>query len=237
MPEPRAASTVVLILALLLVGLAAQSHPPVPDFLRQRENRRLLEADWPKLIPERRDALFNDPSAPTAGNPNGDVPLVMFLDYNCPHCRAGDPIIQQALKNDPKLKVVYKEYPGKAPGSKFAAVAALASRKQGKYEPFHHALMAARGQVSEFSILTIARQVGLDVEKLKRDMEDPAIEDTLQRNRTLATELYITGTPALVLGEEVIEGVPEISTLESLIAKAREKLSVDTVPDHHFAIF
>ncbi|MGX9120194.1 DsbA family protein [Mesorhizobium sp. BHbsci] len=234
MPEPRAGHIALLILALLLAGLVAQ---PVIDHLRQRENRRLLEADWRKLIPERRDALFNDPSAPTAGNPNGDVPLVVFLDYNCPHCRAGDPIIQQALKNDPKLKVLYKEFPGKAPGSKFAAVAALASRKQGKYEPFHHALMAARGQVSEFSILTIARQVGLDVEKLKRDMEDPAIEDTLERNRALATDLYITGTPALVLGDEVIEGVPEIPTLERLIAKAREKLSVDTVPDHHFAIF
>ncbi|WP_051505816.1 DsbA family protein [Mesorhizobium sp. WSM2561] len=233
MPEPRAGHIALLILALLLAGLAA----PVIDHLRQRENHRLLEADWRKLIPERRDALFNDPSAPTAGNPNGDVPLVMFLDYNCRHCRAGDPIIQQALKNDPKLKVVYKEYPGKAPGSKFAAVAALASRKQGKYEPFHHALMAARGQVSEFSILTIARQVGLDVEKLKRDMEDPAIEDTLERNRELATQLYITGTPALVLGDEVIGGVPEIPALERLIAKAREKLSVDTVPDHHFAFF
>ncbi|KAA3441907.1 disulfide bond formation protein DsbA [Mesorhizobium sp. SARCC-RB16n] len=235
MPEPRAGYIALLILALLLTGLAVQSHPPGIGHLR--EDRRLLEADWRKLIPERRDALFNDPSAPTAGNPNGDVPLVVFLDYNCPHCRAGDPIIQQALKNDPKLKVVYKEFPSKAPGSKFAAVAALASRKQGKYESFHHALMAARGQVSEFSILTIARQVGLDVEKLRRDMEDPAIEDTLKRNRTLATDLYITGTPALVLGDEVIEGVPQIPTLERLIAKARQKLSVDTAPDHHFAFF
>ncbi|WP_258600332.1 DsbA family protein [Mesorhizobium sp. AR10] len=102
-------------------------------------------------------------------------------------------------------------------------MAALASRKQGKYEPFHHALMAARGRLSEFSILTIARQVGLDVEQLKRDMDDPAIPNALERNRALATKLYITGTPALVLGDEVIAKVPEIPTLKRLIAKEREK--------------
>ncbi|WP_353642731.1 DsbA family protein [Mesorhizobium sp. WSM2239] len=108
------------------------------------------------------------------------------------------------------------------PGLKFAAKAALAARKQGKFEALHHGLLAARGQHSESSVLTIARQVGLDVERLKQDMEDPAIEDALKRTRALAKELYITGTPALVLGDEVIAGVPAIPTLERLIAKARE---------------
>ncbi|WP_192384202.1 DsbA family protein [Mesorhizobium silamurunense] len=223
MPEQRASLVALLVLALLLSGLAARYHPVATDYLRQLENHRRLAADWRKLIPERRDALLNDPAAPTAGNPNGDVPLVVFFDYNCPDCRTADLIIQQALKDDPNLKVVYKEYPGKGPGSKFAAVAALASRKQGKYEPFHHALMAARGRLSGFSILTIARQVGLDVEQLKRDMDDPAIPNALERNRALATGLYITGTPALVLGDEVIAKVPEVPTLKRLIAKEREK--------------
>ncbi|WP_394890386.1 DsbA family protein [Mesorhizobium sp. AaZ16] len=223
MPKRIVGLIALLVLVLLLAGLVARYHPVAIDYLRQLENRRLLAADWRKLIPERRDALLNDPAAPTAGNPNGDVPLVVFLDYNCPHCRTADLIIQQALKDDPKLKVVYKETPVLGPDSKFAAMAALASRKQGKYEPFHHALMAAPGPLSEFSILTIARHMGLDVEQLKRDMKDPAIEDALARNRALATELHITGTPALVLGDEVIAGVPESPTLERLIAKEREK--------------
>ncbi|WP_353642632.1 DsbA family protein [Mesorhizobium sp. WSM2239] len=221
MPEQRIRLIGLLVLALLLAGLVAQL-PVIKNYLHPCDDRCQLEADLQKLIPERRDALFNDPVAPTAGNPNGDVALVEFLDYNCVHCRAGDVVLQQILKDDPKLKVVYKEYPGQAPGSKFAAKAALAARKQGKFEPFHHALLAAPGQHSESSVLTIARQVGLDVERLKRDMEDPAIEDALKRNRALATELYITGTPALVLGDEVIAGVPAIPTLERLIAKARE---------------
>ncbi|WP_287355020.1 DsbA family protein [Mesorhizobium sp.] len=191
--------------------------------MRQHENHSRLVAFWRKLIPERRDALLNDAAAPTAGNPNGDVPLVLFLDYNCPRCRAEDRTIQQALKHDPMLKVVYKHCPGKRPGSKFAALAALASSKQGKYEAFHHALMAARGQLSQFDILTIARHVGLEVEQLKRDMEDRAIESVLERNCALAKELYINVTPALVLGDEVISGVLKIHTLERFIAKEREE--------------
>ncbi|HEV2898214.1 MAG TPA: DsbA family protein [Pseudaminobacter sp.] len=223
MPNQKAGLIAFLVLTLLLSALAARQYPVDKEHLRQLENHRRLAADWQKLIPERRDALLNDPAAPTAGNPNGDVPLVVFLDYNCLHCRTADLIIQQALKDDPNLKVVYQEHPVLGPDSKFAAVAALASHKQGKYEPFHHALMAAPGPLSEFSILTIARHVGVDVEQLKRDMKDPAIEDALERNRALARELYITGTPALVLGDEVIAGVPEIPTLERLIAKEREK--------------
>ncbi|TIL81558.1 MAG: DsbA family protein, partial [Mesorhizobium sp.] len=160
------------------------------DYVHEHENYRRLAADWRKLIPERRDALLNDAAAPSAGNPNGDVALVVFLDYNCPQCRAEDSIIQQALRDDPKLTVVYKHYPGERPGSKFAALAALASIKQGKYEAFHHALMATSGQLSEFDILTIARDLGLDVEQLKREMGDPALENLLERNRAVAKDLY-----------------------------------------------
>lgn len=223
MPNQKAGLIALLLLALLLSGLVARQHPVVIDYLRQLENRRLLAADWRKLIPARRGALFYDPAAPIAGNPNGDVTLVAFSDYNCPHCPTADLSIQQALKDDPKLKLVYKEYPILGPDSKFAAVAALASRKQGKYEAFHHALMEFRGRRSESSIMTVAGQVGLDVEQLKRDMEDPAIEDALERTRALARELYITGTPALVLGDEVIAGVLDVPTLKRLIEKARQK--------------
>ncbi|EHK54604.1 DSBA oxidoreductase [Mesorhizobium alhagi CCNWXJ12-2] len=192
------------------------------DYLHQLENRRLLAAELRGLIPERRDALFNDPAAPTAGNPEGDVALVAFFDYNCLQCREAVSILQQAVKDDPKLKLVFKEYPILGPDSKFAAAAALASRKQGKYEAFHLALMASRGRLRESSIFTIAGQVGLDVEQLKRDMEDPAIADALARNRALAIGLYITGTPALVVGDEVIPGVVDVATLQRSIAKARK---------------
>ncbi|NGO53002.1 DsbA family protein [Allomesorhizobium camelthorni] len=211
------------VLALLLLGLAALHYPVIIDWLRQSEHRRLLAAELRMLIPERRDALFNDPAAPTVGNPEGDVALVTFFDYNCPQCRGAALVVHQAVKDDPKLKIVFKEYPILGPDSKFAAAAALASRKQGKYEAFHLALMGSRGRLSESSILTIAGQVGIEVEQLKRDMDDPAIADALARNRALASDLHIFGTPALVVSDEVIPGLIDFPTLQRSIAQAREK--------------
>ncbi|WP_244662150.1 DsbA family protein [Mesorhizobium huakuii] len=175
------------------------------------------------LIAARRDALFNDPAAPTAGNPESDVALVTFFDYNCPPCRNAALNIQQAIKDDWSLKLVFKEFPILGPASKFAAVAALASHKQGKYEAFHRALMGFHDLVNERSTLTIAADVGLDVEQLKRDMEDPAIADAIARNGALAGDLYITGTPALVVGDEVIPGMVDVATLQRSIANARAK--------------
>lgn len=188
------------------------------------DQRQLAEAnELQMLIAARRDDIFNDPTAPTVGNPEGDVALVEFFDYNCPYCRKAAPGMQQAVKDDPKLKVVFKEWPILGPGSEFAAKAALAAHKQGKYEAFHHALMGFSGRVSEGSTLTIAGDVGLDVERLKRDMEDPAIADAIERNRALANDLRITGTPTFVVGDEIIRGLVDLATLKRFIAEAREK--------------
>ncbi|PZV34853.1 DsbA family protein [Mesorhizobium kowhaii] len=217
---------VLLALALLFSTLGALHHPGIIDTLQQLEDRRQLAAELKILIAARGDALFNDPAAPTAGNPEGDVALVIFFDYNCRHCREAALNIQQAMKDDRNLKLVFKEFPILGPTSKFAAVAALASQKQGKYEAFNRALMGFHGVVNERTTLTIAEHVGLDVEQLERDMEDPAIADAIARNRALAGDLYITGTPALVVGDEVIAGVVDVDTLQRSIANARSKPKV-----------
>ncbi|QND69623.1 DsbA family protein (plasmid) [Mesorhizobium loti] len=223
-PTPGLVVTIALLaLALLFSALGALHHPAVIDYLQQLEDRRQLTAELKMLIAARRDALFNDPAAPTAGNPEGDVALVTFFDYNCPPCRNAALNIQQAIKDDWSLKLVFKEFPILGPASKFAAVAALASHKQGKYEAFHRALMGFHDLVNERSTLTIAADVGLDVEQLKRDMEDPAIADAIARNGALAGDLYITGTPALVVGDEVIPGMVDVATLQRSIANARAK--------------
>ncbi|WP_192178388.1 DsbA family protein [Mesorhizobium amorphae] len=221
-PTPGLVITIALLaLALLFFALGAIHHPAVIDYLQQLEDRRQLAAELKILA--RRDALFNDPAAPTAGNPEGDVALVTFFDYNCLPCRKAALNIQQAIRDDRSLKLVFKEFPFLGPTSQFAAVAALASHKQGKYEAFHRALMAFHGLVNEKTTLTIAAHVGLDVEQLERDMEDPAIADAIARNRALAGDLYITGTPALVVGDEVIPGVVEVARLQRYIADARAK--------------
>jgi len=190
------------------------------QILQQRQ--RAAEAEnLKRTIAERREEILNDPVAPVGGNPSGDVTVVEFFDYNCPYCRRVAPTVTELEEADPDLRLVYKEFPILGPGSQFAARAALASRRQGKYVPFHNALMQATEQVTEETVMAIARDVGLDTEQLTADMQDPAIQDAIARNLQLANELRITGTPSFIIGEEVVPGAVDLRTLQSLIARAR----------------
>src|SRR3546814_10830321 len=122
--------------------------------------------------------------SPVTGNPDGDVSLVEFFDYNCPYCRRVAPVVADAEAADPQLRIVYKEFPILGPGSAFAAKAALAAHRQGLYFTFHKALMQAGGRADESSVLAVAEDVGLDVERLKSDMKDPEIQAAIDRNRS-----------------------------------------------------
>jgi protein-disulfide isomerase len=146
---------------------------------------------------------------------------VEFFDYNCPYCRKVAPTVVELEEADPDLRLVYKEFPILGPGSQFAARAALAATKQGKYLPFHAALMQATEQVTEQSVMEIARAVGLDTEQLTADMQAPAIEDAITRNLRLANALGINGTPSFVIGQEIVPGAADLGTLQHLIARAR----------------
>jgi protein-disulfide isomerase len=172
---------------------------------------------------ENKTEIFNSPSSPVVGNVNGDVTVVEFFDYNCPYCRKAVPIIADALKADKGLRVVYKEWPILGPGSEFAARAALAAHAQGKYEAFHQALMMSPSSVDEVATLEIAQSVGLDIERLKRDMEGATVKAEVQRNFALAEKLRITGTPAFIIGEEIVRGLVDLSTLQQSIATVRQK--------------
>jgi protein-disulfide isomerase len=190
------------------------------QILQQRQ--RAAEAEnLKRTIAERNAEILNDPAAPVGGNPAGDITLVEFFDYNCPYCRRVAPTVVELEQGDPDLRLVYKEFPILGPGSQFAARAALASRKQRKYVPFHNALMQATEQVSEEVVMETAREVGLDTEQLKVDMRDPAIQEAIGRNLQLANALGITGTPSFIIGEEVVPGAVDLRTLQSLIARAR----------------
>jgi protein-disulfide isomerase len=187
-----------------------------------QERQRAAEAETLKrTIAERGAEILNDPAAPVGGNPSGDVTLVEFFDYNCPYCRRVAPTVNELIEDDPDLRLVYKEFPILGPGSEFAARAALAAERQNKYGLFHEALMNANEQITEDSVLAIARQVGLDVDRLTRDMADPAIAAAIARNQALANALGITGTPSFVIGDRVVPGAVDRSTLEGLITRAR----------------
>ncbi|MEI8702835.1 DsbA family protein [Mesorhizobium sp. ISC15] len=188
-PTAITVAALLLLLAVLASQYSANLHRQAWSIERQK---------WS-------GAFDNDPASPIAGNPQGDAVLVIFNDYhNCPHCRLADLNYQKAIRDDPNLKLVYKQLPVLGPDSEFAAVAALASRKQGKYDEFHRALMAFPSRINERITLMIAARVGLDVEQLKRDMQDPAMADEFARTRALAKGLHILGTPALVVGDKVI---------------------------------
>jgi protein-disulfide isomerase len=164
--------------------------------------------------------LFDRAGDPVAGNPVGDVTVVEFFDYQCQYCRRVVPSLQALLAEDQDLKVVFKEFPILGEASVTAARAALAAREQDRYLPFHFALMSAR-DLSLGTIMALARSVGLDTERLASDMESPAIEAQLQANLTLARELGIEGTPAFVVGDELIPGAVDKARLAQLIEEAR----------------
>jgi protein-disulfide isomerase len=158
-----------------------------------------------------------------AGNPAGDVTLVEFFDYNCPYCRQAAPQLQQAVADDPNLKLVFKEWPILGPGSEFAAKAALAAERQNKYQAFHQRMMAFTGAINEKSTISVAQQVGLDIGQLEKDMRDPAISAAIERNHALASALRINGTPVFIVGDQIIRGLVDSATLQRSIAEARKQ--------------
>ncbi|WAP71422.1 DsbA family protein [Jiella pelagia] len=175
-------------------------------------------------LKERHAEIFADPASPIAGNPEGDVTLVQFFDYNCSYCRAAAPIVRQAKDADAGLKLVYKEFPILGSGSRFAAQAALASRKQDKYEEFHSALMGHSGAINESSTLDIAERVGLDVHQLQRDIQDPVVMAAVERNLALGLDLRITGTPSFFVGDEIVRGLVDLQAMQGFIAEARRQV-------------
>lgn len=173
-------------------------------------------------LKSRVDEVFRDPNSPIGGNPKGDATLVEFFDYNCPYCHQMASVMIEAEKADPGLRVVYKEFPILGPNSLFAAKAALAADRQGKYVAFHRALYQVRGPVDESKVLEVAKTVGLDVSRLKTDMQDPKISAQLDKNIELARVLNINGTPGFVIGEKVLTGATDLKSLQTVIASARK---------------
>lgn len=191
------------------------------EALRQKEDLA-AEAAAKKVLAERKDEVFNDPDAPVLGNAKGDVTLVEFFDYRCPYCKAMDDQIAELIKSDGKTKLVMKEFPVLGPESVTAARAALAAREQKKYEEFHHALMRVKEPLSDKILFKTAADVGLNVEKLKKDMEDQKVDTAIKNNLKLAHDLNIDATPTFILTDQIVPGAIPASGLKQLIDQARK---------------
>lgn len=192
------------------------------ELLRQREQAAQAAAIT-SVLERNRDTLDNDPNAPVLGNPEGDVTVVEFFDYNCPYCRKAKPEIEALLEADPNVRLVYREWPILGEGSVFAARAALASRNQDKYEEFHWALMGMQGRAEEASVLRIAEQVGLDMAQLLEDMDSGEIDEHIATSMRLTKELGFSGTPSFVIGDALVPGVIEANQMISLVETVRNE--------------
>ncbi len=184
--------------------------------LEQRERERAASgANTVRL------QLEQDPNSPNLGNPDGDVTVIEFFDYNCPYCRKAGQTVQELLASDANVRVIYREWPILGEDSVFASRAALAARAQGKYEEFHWALMNGEGRASEASILKLARHLDLDVEKLRADMTSPAVEAHIAQSSALARTLGFTGTPAFIVGDRTAPGMLSTDEITAMVAEAR----------------
>jgi protein-disulfide isomerase len=186
--------------------------------VRQAEARAATAAS---VLIEERGILERDPNAPILGNPDGDVTIVEFFDYNCPYCKRAMPEVNALMAEDTNVRLVLREWPILSEGSAFAARAALASRQQGKYAEMHDALMTMRGRVEAEAVLRIAGEVGLDVEKLKIDMQSPEVEEHIATSMRLADALGFNGTPSFVVGDQLIPGFVEKPQLVEAVTAAR----------------
>ncbi len=171
------------------------------------------------------DLLTKSPYQANVGNPKGKVTLVEFFDYNCGYCKQALPDLQRLIKEDADLHVVLKDFPVLGPGSVEAAQVAIAVKKQlqgEKFWAFHVKLLGTRGQVGKAQALAAARDSGVDMDKLAKDMEGPEVQATLQESAKLADALNLTGTPTYVVGDEVVVGAVGYGQIKGKLDNVRK---------------
>jgi protein-disulfide isomerase len=200
-----------------------RSHPEVIEqSLQALEAKREAEEKTRQkaALAKRQQDLLNDPSSPVSGNPNGDVTIVEFFDYRCGFCKRAAGAVTQIQKDDPRVRVIYKDFPILGEPSEIAAKAALAANLQGKHQAFHEAALASKNEMTKSELLRIAGEVGLDAARLETDMANPEWQSVIDRNRALARDLGITGTPGFIVGTELVPGALDVKGLKELIARA-----------------
>ena len=204
------------------------AHPEVlQEAMNELEKRQTAaeDAKHKAAVKEHAKALFSSPNQVVLGNPKGNVTFVEFFDYNCGYCKHAMSDMLTLLKDDSHLKVVLKEFPVLGPGSVEAAQVAVAVRMQDKtgkkYLEFHQKLLGGRGQADKARALAVAKDVGIDMDQLEKDMKSPEVKTTLQEDFKLADALGLNGTPSYVIGDSVIVGAIGLDGLRQKVNTAR----------------
>ena len=204
------------------------AHPEVLQEAMAELEKRQSAAETEKhkvAVKENAKALYSSPRQVNLGNPQGNVTFVEFFDYNCGYCKRAMDDMLTLLKSDPKLKVVLKEFPVLGPGSVEAAQVAVAVRMQDKtgkkYLEFHQKLLGGRGQADRAHALAVAKEVGMNMAQLDKDMASPEVKATLQENFKLAEALGLNGTPSYVIGDNVVVGAVGLDALKEKVNTSR----------------
>ena len=204
-------------------------HPEVLQEAMAELEKRQQTAETEKAraaVKKHTEVLFNSSRHVVVGNAQGDVTLVEFFDYNCGYCKRALIDLMDLMKGDPKLRVVLKEFPVLGPGSVEAAQVAVAVRMQDKtgkkYLDFHQKLLTGRGQADKARALAVAKEAGLDMARLEKDMTSEEVRSSLDESFKLAEALGLNGTPSYVIGEDVVIGAVGIATLKEKVAAARK---------------
>jgi protein-disulfide isomerase len=204
------------------------AHPEVVQEVMSEIDKRQAEAEAEKHregVKQYSKVLFYSPRQVTLGNPDGDVTMVEFFDYNCGFCRRALVDMLDLMKADPKLRVVLKEFPVLGPGSVEAAQVAVAVRMQDKdgrkYLEFHQKMLSSRGQADRARALAVAKEVGLDMGRIEKDMASDEAKETIDENLKMAEALGLNGTPSYVIGTDVVVGAVGLTALKEKVAAAR----------------
>jgi protein-disulfide isomerase len=204
------------------------SHPEVLQEAIAELDKRQAVADTEKAkaaVAGNAEALFNSSRQVVLGNAKGDVTMVEFFDYNCGFCKKALADMMDLLKDDAKLRIVLKEFPVLGPGSVEAAKVAVAVRMQDKagkkYLDFHQKLLGGRGQADKARALAVAKEVGMDMARLDKDLASDEVKVSIDESLKLAETLGLNGTPSYIIGTDVVIGAVGIEALRAKVSFAR----------------
>ena len=225
---------ICILISVFLIISSSHSHEInkdkivtiVKDFLKKNPEFIRSTLDNYKITLEKQTKqnaikLLNDIENPGIFRKQADVNIYEFFDYNCGYCKSVVKTIMDVLSEDKKINFVFVEFPILSQQSYFAAKAALASKNQDLYNKFHLSLMTIKGRVNEEKVFSTAKEIGLDIDQLKIDMNNTKIEQQLAKNREIAKLLNLNGTPAFIIGDIIYPGALNLNKLKGIIKQFR----------------
>jgi protein-disulfide isomerase len=189
----------------------------------QIEMQEKMMAEQKEKLRANKARIEDASSGTVGGNPKGDVTIVEFFDYKCGYCRTVHPTMKQLIEDDKNVRIIYKEFPILGQISTQAARYALAARNQGKYVEMRDALFDPDTQLDLNALPEIAKSLGLDMDRVSKDIASKEIAAEIRDNIELAQELNIRGTPAFIIGDRLLPGAGGLNDMKQLVAEARGK--------------